>query len=493
MKAKRVFLAVDLGAESGRVVAGVFDGRKLALEELHRFSNTPVCVQGSLHWDVLSLFAEIKHGLAFAGRTYGDSLAGAGVDTWGVDYGLVEKKGELLGNPFHYRDRRTEGMMEEAFRRVPKDEIYRYTGIQFMFFNTLFQLLSEVVHGASSLEVADKLLFIPDLLNFWLTGQKVNERTITSTSQMYDPVSGNWSRTLIKKMALPAHILGEIVSPGTVLGPLVPEVAEETGARTLKVIAPGCHDTASAVAAVPAEGDRHAYLSSGTWSLMGVESERPIINEKSFEFGFTNEIGVCSTVRVLKNISGLWLVQECRRTWAARGDELSYEDLTGLAEQAPPFSAIINPDHAPFAAPGDMPARLEAFCKETGQEPPLSKGELIRTILECLALKYRLVLTRLEELVGHRLEVLHIVGGGAKNGILNQFTANAINRPVVAGPVEATSAGNILLQMLGTGDLGSLSEGRELIRQSFETEEFLPVEPGAWDHAYRQFIKVAGA
>jgi len=493
MNANRVFLAIDLGAESGRVVAGIFDGERLSLEEVHRFANTPARVLGSLRWDILNLFAEIKRGLSLAARRFGPSLASAGVDTWGVDYGLIDRKGELLGNPFHYRDRRTEGMMDEAYRRLPKREIYNYTGIQFLFFNTVFQLLSEVVHESSGLALADRLLFTPDLLNYWLTGQKVNERTIASTSQIYDPHRREWSKVVVEKMAIPERILGEIISPGIVLGPLLPEVAVETGAGSLKVVAPGCHDTASAVAAVPAEGDRHAYLSSGTWSLMGVESKQPIINDRSFEIGFTNEIGVCDTVRVLKNISGLWLVQESRRTWASQGEDLSYEQLTKLAEEAPPFAALINPDHAAFAAPGDMPARIRDFCIRNGQKAPETKGAIIRTALESLALKYRWVLTKLEELVGHRLDVLHIVGGGTRNRVLSQFAANAINRPVIAGPVEATSAGNVLLQMMGTGDLLSLGEGRELIRRSYETETFLPIDPQDWNQAYEKYVKIAEA
>jgi rhamnulokinase len=360
-----------------------------------------------------------------------------------------------------------------------------------MFFNTVYQLLSEVVHQNPALAVSDRLLFTPDLLNYWLTGEKVNERTIASTSQIYDPQCRHWSKVVIEKLALPEKIFGEIISPGAVLGPLLPEVADETGVGSLKVVAPGCHDTASAVAAVPAEGTRHAYLSSGTWSLIGVESAQPIINDKSFEIGFTNEIGVCDTVRVLKNISGLWLVQESRRTWASRGEDLGYEELTKLAEEASPFASLINPDHHAFAAPGDMPARIQDFCARTGQKAPETKGSIVRTALEGLALKYRWVLTKLEALVGHRLEVLHIVGGGTRNRVLSQFTANAINRPVIAGPVEATSAGNVLLQMMGTGDLRSLAEGRELVRRSFETETFVPVDPHAWDQAYSKFVKIA--
>lgn len=492
MTGRKVYLALDLGAESGRVVAGAFDGRKLVLDEIHRFPNAPVSVLGTIYWDALSLFSEIKRGLSIAAKKEGGSLAGLGVDTWGVDYGLLGARGELLGNPCHYRDARTDGMMDEAFRRVPKKEIYQRTGIQFMFFNTVYQVLSEVVHDTAALAASDRLLFMPDLLNYWLTGCKANERTIASTSQMYDPNSRGWSLPLLEGLGIPPRILGEIVPPGTLLGPLSSPVAEETGAGALKVVAPGCHDTASAVAAVPSQGARSAYLSSGTWSLMGMESPLPIVTERSFEYGFTNEIGVCDTVRVLKNISGLWLVQECRRTWAARGEDLGYDELTRLAEQAPPFSAVIDPDHPSFARAGDMPARIEEFCTRTGQRPPAGKGAVIRTALESLALRYRSVLAMLEEIAGAKLSPLHIVGGGSKNRLLNQFTANALNRSVIAGPVEATSAGNILMQMIGTGELASLAQGRELIRTSFETKVYEPIDPRSWDQAYARFKAVEG-
>ncbi len=492
MSSKRVYLALDLGAESGRVVAGAFDGGKLLLDEIHRFPNAPVRIQGTLYWDVLSLFAEIKRGLSIAVKKEGSSLASLGVDTWGVDYGLLDAQGRLLGNPCHYRDARTDGMMEEAFKRAPKKEIYSRTGIQFMFFNTLYQVLSEVVHQTPALAASQGLLFMPDLINYWLTGRKVNERTIASTSQMYDPNTRAWSVPMLEKMGIPTRILGEIAPPGTVLGPLLAEVAEETGAGALRVVAPGCHDTASAVAAVPAEGGNSAYLSSGTWSLMGVESPKPIITDRSFEYGFTNEIGVCDTVRVLKNISGLWLVQECKRSWAARGEDLGYDELTRLAGEAPGFSVVIDPDYPPFARTGDMPARIAEFCGRTGQKPPADKGSTIRAALESLAFRYRSVFTRLEELVGGRLEPLHIVGGGSKNRLLNQFAANALNRPVIAGPVEATSVGNILMQMIGTGDLASLGEGRELIRRSFETERYVPIDPKVWDQAYQRFLAIEG-
>ncbi len=492
MGLRKVYLALDLGAESGRVVAGAYDGHKLTLDEVHRFPNSPVRILGTIHWDILSLFAEIKRGLSLAAKKNGASLEGLGVDTWGVDYGLLDSQGRLLGNPCHYRDNRTDGMMEEAFRRLPRKEIYERTGIQFMFFNTLYQVLSEVVHQTPALAASRHLLFIPDLIHYWLTGRKANERTITSTSQMYDPNARNWSLPLLEKMEIPLRILGEIVPPGTNLGPLSPDVAQETGVSSVKVVAPGCHDTASAVAAVPAEGTRSAYLSSGTWSLMGVESPMPIITERSFEYGFTNEIGVCDTVRVLKNISGLWLVQECRRTWAVQGEDLGYDELTHLAEKAVPFAAVIDPDHPSFARGGDMPARIAEFCDRTGQKTPTGKGSIVRTALESLAFRYRSVLTMLEELAGGRLSPLHIVGGGSKNRLLNQFTANAVNRPVIAGPVEATSAGNILMQMIGTGELASLADGRELIRRSFESERYEPADVRAWDQAYARFKSVEG-
>jgi rhamnulokinase len=486
----KVYLAIDLGAESGRLMAGIFDGARLRVEEIHRFPNTPVKVAGGLHWDVLRIFSEIKRGLTMAAKSHGPTLVSLGVDTWGVDYALVDGRGRLLGNPLHYRDERTRGMMERAFDLLPKREIYRHTGIQLMFINTVFQLLSDALAQAPALSGADRLLMMPDLFNYWLSGAQVNERTIASTSQLYDPTLRNWSSAVIQAMGIPPVLFGEIVSPGAVLGRLLPEIAQETCAGSLLVVAPGCHDTASAIAAVPAQGDRHAYLSSGTWSLMGVETPEPVITDQSFEFGFTNEIGVFDTVRLLKNISGLWLVQECRRTWGARGGELGYEALTELAREATPFAAFIDPDFDGFALPGDMPARIAEYCRGTAQAAARDPGSIVRTILESLALKYRFVLERAEHLAGRTTEVLHIVGGGTRNELLNQFAANALNRPVITGPVEATSAGNILMQMVGTGELASLEQGRELIRRSFDTMTYEPEEPSAWEDAFGRFLEI---
>ncbi len=481
-------LAFDLGAESGRAIVGHFDGERLSLEEIHRFPNGPVRLFNSLHWDILRLFSELKQGLAKAVHEQGAGLVSLGLDTWGVDFALIDRAGALLGNPYHYRDPRTDGMLEEAFRRVPREEIFEETGIQFMQINTLCQLLAMVIQGSPLLTVADTLLMIPDLLNYWFTGQKVSERTIASTSQCLNPTTGRWARAMMDRMGIPSHIFPEIVEPGTVLGHLLPAIVDETGAGNISVVAPGCHDTASAVAAVPAESKHYAYISSGTWSLMGAEVTSPVITPKSRQFNFTNEGGVCNTIRLLKNIAGMWLIQECRRTWMAAGEGLSYQEITQMAGAAPSFTAIINTDASEFLAPGDMPARIRDYCAHTGQPVPETRGALVRIVLESLALKYRWTLERLEELLGYRLDTLHIVGGGSRNLLLNQFTADAIGRPVIAGPVEATAIGNVLMQLLALGHIASLGEGREVVRRSFEMATYLPGAMAPWDTAYGRYL-----
>lgn len=488
MAQPKLFLALDLGAESGRSIAGSFDGRRLTLSEVHRFTNRPVQLFDSLYWDVLSLFAEIKTSLALAVQQHGPGLAGLGIDVWGNDFALLDEQGELLGNAHHYRDPRTEGMLEAAFERLPRQEIFNQTGIQFMRFNTLYQLLALVTRKSPQLAAAKTFLMIPDLFNYWLTGQKSVEYTVASTSQCLDPVSRSWNEMLLAKMGIPLHIFPAIIQPGSILGHLLPAIAAEVKAGPIPVIAPGCHDTASAVAAVPAEGNNYAYLSSGTWSLMGVEVSQPVINADTLAYNFTNEGGVANTIRLLKNIGGLWLIQECRRAWAAAGEPLAYEEIARLAAEAPSFVAVIDPDDADFAHPGSMPERIKAYCQRTGQPEPDTIGSIARTIFESLALRYRWVLEKLEAIRGQRLERLHIIGGGSQNKLLNQFTANALNRPVVAGPSEATAIGNILLQMLALGDIASLEQGRELVRFSFETELYLPGETGPWDEAYARFL-----
>jgi rhamnulokinase len=487
------FLAFDLGAASGRAVIGRFDGERLVLEEIHRFPNGPVRVRDDLHWDTLRLCSELKHGLTRAATECGTELASLGLDTWGVSFALLDKQGALLGNPHHYRDARTDGMLEEAFRRVSKEEIFEQTGIQFLQINTLYQLLSMAIHDSPLLSVAETLLMTPDLFNYWFTGQKVSERTIASTSQCFNPNTGSWARSLIEGMGIPLHIFPEIVQPGVVLGELLPTVADETGATGISVVAPGCHDTACAVAAVPAVSEHYAYLSSGTWSIVGAEVSQPVITTKGLAYDFTNEGGVCDTIRLLNNMTGLWLIQECQRTWTAEGQALSYDEITHLAQAAPPFVALIDTDAGEFLAPGDMPARVRVFCLRTGQSLPESRGSVARTILESLALRYRWTFERLEELLEQRLEPLHIVGGGSRNVLLNQFTADAIGRPVMTGPVEATATGNVLMQMLALGYIASLEEGRDLVRRSFEMRTYLPRETSLWNEAYGRYLNLIGS
>lgn len=486
------YLAFDLGASGGRAIIGRFDGARLALEEAHRFPNGPTRLLDSLHWDALNLFGEMKTGLGKAAELLGGNLTALGVDTWGVDFGLLDRQGNLIGNPYHYRDSRTDGMMEQAFAIVPREEIFRQTGIQFMQLNSLFQLLA--MKDSPALATTETLLFMPDLFNYWFTSQKSNEYTIASTSQAYNMQEGRWATELLAELGLPTHIFLDVVSPGTNLGPLLPHLAEEVGLHgELKVIAPGCHDTASAVAAVPVAGedqDHFAYLSSGTWSLLGVELPAPVINNQSLAYNVTNEGGVQNTTRLLKNLSGLWLVQECRRVWAQQGQVYSFAELTQMAAAAAPFAALIDPDDARFLAPGDMGQRIIDVCREGGQTPPAGKGAIIRIALESLALKYRWVVEKLEALIERPIEVIHIVGGGAQNTLLNQFAADATGRRVITGPVEATAIGNILLQMLATGQINSLSEGREVVKRSFPVETYQPQNPEAWDAAYERFQSV---
>jgi rhamnulokinase len=487
------FLAVDLGAESGRVVVGHLDGEQLTLEELYRFPNGPVRVLDRLHWDVLRLWSEIKHGLGLAAQNYGDSLVGVGLDTWGVDFGLLASDDTLLGHPYHYRDGRTDGMPELAFRRVPREEIFERTGIQFMQFNSLYQLLAMAQAQAPALAAARTFLTMPDLFNFWLSGRKANEFTNATTTQCYDPRAADWAYDVLERLGLPTRIFGEIVPPGTVLGALRPSVAQETGCGQIPVIAPATHDTGSAVAAAPLSAPDAIYLSSGTWSLMGVEVEQPVISAQSLAYNFTNEGGIEGTFRLLKNIMGLWLVQESRRQWARTGESFSYAALTDMAAQAPAFGPLVAPGDARFLKPGDMPGRMGAFCRETGQVVPESRGAIVRCALESLALAYRWTAERLDELLGRRLPAIHVIGGGSQNSLLNQFTADATGRPVIAGPVEATAIGNILVQALALGHVSSLAQGRELVRRSFPLVTFEPQQAAAWDAAYERYERLMNA
>ncbi len=492
MAVETAFLAVDLGAESGRAVLGRFNGERMALEEVHRFPNTPVRLPDGLHWDVLRILAEVKGGLARAKNA--GRIESLGVDAWGVDFALLDRDGSLISNPYHYRDPRTEGMEERAFDRVSREEIYRVTGIQFMQINTLYQLLA--TEGSPLLGAAQTLLLTPDLIGYWLTGEKACEFTIASTTQLCDASSGGWAWDLLEKLGFPTHIFGEIIAPGTQLGPLVPEVAEETGVKEgFPVTAVASHDTASAVVAVPAESENFAYISSGTWSLVGVELTEPVIAPEGMHANFTNEGGFGGTTRFLKNVMGLWILQECRRTWAREGRDYSYEELTRLAEAMPPAGSLLDPDHATFLPPGDMPGRIRRFCRETGQSPPEEPGEVVRCVLESLALKYRWVLERAEEITGRRAEVIHVVGGGVRNTLLCQLTADATRRPVRAGPVEATALGNLMVQAYSRGYLGSLQEIRAAVRGSpEEVRDYQPKGSGdEWEDAYERLPRIMDA
>ena len=483
-------LALDVGAESGRGVLGLFDGRKLKLEEVHRFPNLPVRVHESLFWNVLGLFDEMKKAVAKATRRHGADIAGLGIDTWGVDMALIGPGDVILGNVHHYRDTRTTGVMDKVFEKVPREEVFRLTGVQFMEINTLYQLYSLALQGSPLLEAAEKLLMIGDLFNFLFTGVKSSEFSLATTSQMYDTRRRDWSRELLRRLELPEGILPEVVSPGTVLGPVVRSVAEETGAEGLKVIAPAVHDTGSAVAAVPAENEGWCYISSGTWCLMGIETGEPIITDGALANNFTNEGGVEGTYRFLRNIVGLWLIQECRREWEKEGDAVSYAELTDLASSAAPRTRFINPEHTPFYSPGRMPEKVREFCLSTDQSAPEDRGEMVRCILESLALKYRDVLERIEGMTSRKIDRVHIVGGGSQNVLLNQLAADATGRMVLAGPVEATAIGNILTQAVAAGELGSLAEIREVVRRSFPLKTYEPHETDAWDEAYERFERL---
>jgi rhamnulokinase len=494
---QRAYVAIDLGAESGRTIVGVLDHGKLTLHELHRFLHLPRRFPSGLHWDLTGLWANILEGLRKSvewARQNKVTLTSVGVDTWGVDYGFIGRSGSLLTLPFAYRDERNQPAFDKAVKAVGKPYLYEQTGIQFMPFNTLFQVLAAHDAEPAIVREAHRLLFMPDLLHFLLSGEAVVEFTIASTSQMLDPRTGQWNVDVMKKLGLPTQMLGKIVPAGTAIGQTLPHVTKEIGAdQPLRVIAPAAHDTASAVAAVPAPATGSwAYLSSGTWSLMGAEIEKPCLTDAAREVPFTNEGGVGGTIRFLKNIAGLWLVQESRRHFEKQGTTYDYAQLTELAAKAEPFRTIVNPDHPPFLAPGDMPIKLADFARSTGQPEPKEPGQVVRTCLESLALTYRHTLEKLEQVLGRRFDVLHIVGGGGRNTLLNQMTADAIGRKVVVGPYEATAAGNILTQALGAGDVKSLAEIRKIITASFDAVTYTPQNTAAWDQAYQRFLKFRG-
>jgi rhamnulokinase len=482
------YLAFDLGASSGRGVLGRFDGQKLTLEEICRFSNEPVNLLGRLHWNALDIFSQIRTGLVQA-TDVGD-IAGVGIDTWGVDYGLITSAGNLLGLPRHYRDPRTDGLMERVHRRILRQDLYSITGIQSMPINTLCQLVAERSDDPDLLDHAEHLLFMPNLFQYWLSGEMVGEYTIASTSQLLDVNTGTWAGRVFETLDLPMNIMPPLVKPGTVLAKVHPNIAEERQVREIDVIATATHDTAAAVAATPALSPNWAYISSGTWSLVGVELPSALTFPDACAANVTNEGGVLNTIRFLKNVAGLWLLQECRRVWIADGKSFSYAELIHLAEESPARQAFINPDDPIFAPPGEMPTRIRDYCQRTGQAVPGTYGEVTRCILESLALKYDYVLSQLEELSGEKIDTVHIVGGGSLNTLLCQLTADITVRSVVAGPAEATAMGNILVQLLAHGHVGSLPEMRKVVADSVPQARYEPQTSSEWDETCENFRRM---
>ncbi len=483
-------VAFDLGASGGRAVLGGLKGETLTFREIHRFPNDPVQVGNRLHWDILRLWHELKQGLIKARQQSSGNLASLGIDSWAVDFGLLAPNGELLGNPYHYRDSHTNGMMSAAWQEVSRAEIFKSTGIQFLTFNTLYQLYALKKAGSPLLANAQTLLLIPELLRYWLTGQKLSEWTNASTTQFMSATRPEWDLSLLGKFGLPGQILAPLVPPGTITGELLPAISQEAGLTPLPVIAVGEHDTASAVAAVPARTSPFAYLSCGTWSLIGTEVREPVLNDQALEFNVTNERGVDNTFRLLKNVTGLWLTQECYRTWQKAGVAISYEREAALIAEAPAFRSFIDPDHAMFAGPTNMPAQVQAFCRQTGQPVPETPGQLLRCIYQSLALKYRLVLEQIEELSGGRFETLHMVGGGIQNQWLCQSTADATRKTVLAGPQEASALGNVIVQFMALGHFKSLAEARAAVARSFPPKIYQPQDTAEWDAAYQTFRQV---
>ena len=488
--AKLNLLGFDFGASSGRAMLGVFEDGKLSLEEIHRFSNDPVQLCGRFVWDVPRLFYEMKQALLKVARA-GVKLDAIGIDTWGVDFGMLDKNGRLLGLPVHYRDERTSGMREKVREIIPDVELFARTGTAYNTFNTLYQLYAMKCEGDPILDQATDLLFMPDLLAYLLTGQKGVEYTIASTSELLNPYTRDWDLDLLRQLGLPTNLLGEVKLPGTVRGKLLPEIATECGVGQVPVIAVGGHDTASAALAVPAKEKDYAFLSSGTWSLLGVEIPQPLCEEGVMAANYTNEGCVDGSIRLLKNIMGLWIIQECKREWDRRSDAVDFAELVEMAMGAPAFKAIIDVDDPCFMAPGDMPHRIQAYCELTGQPVPQGRGEISRVIYESLALKYRWAIERLEaDMLKKPIKVLHIVGGGSKNGLLNKFTAEAIKRPVVAGPGEGTVIGNLLMQAKALGQIEDIPALRGVVEASFPTRTFMPETDGAaWDAAYAKYLE----
>lgn len=488
--AKRV-LALDLGASGGRAVLGGLGNTGIELREIYRFPNDPVFLKGTMYWDILRLFHEIKNSLKIASRLGGfDSIA---IDTWGVDFGLLDGKGELLENPVHYRDCRTRGMMEAVFSKVSKEELYRRTGIQQIDINTIYQLYSIVCRRPELWKRVEHVLFLPDLFNYFLTGKMSTEFTIASTSQLLNIDDCTWDKTILKRLGLSSELFPPLVRPGTVVGLLDPDICREVGCRQVPVIAAASHDTASAVAAVPATEENFVYLSSGTWSLLGTERTAPLVNRETEAFNFTNEGGVEGTTRLLKNIMGLWLVEELRRQWSLQGGDLSFENLEQEARNAAPFRSFINVDSPEFEKPGQMQEKIRKFCARTGQPVPESKGELLRCVYESMAMKYGTVMEELKQITGTQYSTIHVVGGGTKNSLLCSLCADACQTNVLTGLPEATAAGNAVVQWIALGELSGIREARERLAGSFDQTLYAPGYDGEWKEAYHRYQLAIGS
>ena len=487
-------LAIDLGASSGRGIIGTFDGEKITLEENHRFPNEPVMVAGQFTWDIVRILHEIKTSIRKCANSEDRDIDSIGIDTWGVDFGFLDKKGHLLSNPVHYRDLRTVGIPAYSEEIVSADEVYDITGIQVLELNSLYQLLAVQKNSPEILDIATDMLFVPDLLNYFLTGYKQTEYTIASTSQLLDAKTRDWSNELIEKFGLPEKLFSKVVKPGTVCGSFLPSLSEEFGGINPKVISVAAHDTGSAVLAVPAKSEKFIWISSGTWSIMGTETKDPVISEKSKEYNFTNEGGYGDTIRFSKNITGLWVEQESKRQWEREGEKISFAELAEMAAEAEPLRCFIDTDDARFATPGNIPKRIADYCRETGQFVPQTKGEIVRCILESLAMRYRYTVECIDEMCGEKIPAINIVGGGTKEEQLSQFAATACGRPVYAGPVEATAIGNIAAQAIALGAIKDMWEAREIIANSFEIKEYQPEadKMAAWDEAYGRFLKLIG-
>ena len=487
-------LAIDLGASSGRGIIGTFDGEKITLEENHRFPNEPVMVAGQFTWDIVRILHEIKTSIRKCANSEDRDIDSIGIDTWGVDFGFLDKKGHLLSNPVHYRDLRTVGIPAYSEAIVSADEVYDITGIQVLELNSLYQLLAVQKNSPEILDIATDMLFVPDLLNYFLTGYKQTEYTIASTSQLLDAKTRDWSNELIEKFGLPEKLFSKVVKPGTVCGSFLPSLSEEFGGINPKVISVAAHDTGSAVLAVPAKSEKFIWISSGTWSIMGTETKDPVISEKSKEYNFTNEGGYGDTIRFSKNITGLWVEQESKRQWEREGEKISFAELAEMAAEAEPLRCFIDTDDARFATPGNIPKRIADYCRETGQFVPQTKGEIVRCILESLAMRYRYTVECIDEMCGEKIPAINIVGGGTKEEQLSQFAATACGRPVYAGPVEATAIGNIAAQAIALGAIKDMWEAREIIANSFEIKEYQPEadKKAAWDEAYGRFLKLIG-